>query len=249
MKANYSAVNFTSPGIAIKILCSSVFAILAVVVGTCFAADSETLEARWRELSKQYVLADTKLLQMEEKKRKGIPEQLDLRDELRAELAQAPQPSIEEIKSLLNSAELLDRKTALVTAFVKQITSPDIIATILTRYEGERDFFIRFYSHHVLMNLSDDQVKSVQADILRISRSEQYETNLITSLPTILRLGSDAVIPLLTEYFIKGSPGLKRATYATLRASHPSYLKDIRSILKRDKAKSALAFIEKLDTL
>ena len=236
-------------GIAINNLHIGTLGLILILAGACLAADNEASEGNWRELARQYVIADEKLFQLEENKLKGIPEQLSLRDKLRAELDQVAQPSIKQLASLLGSPDSLDRKTALVAAIVKQITSPDITTTILNRYNEENDFVIRFYSHQVLKNLSDDQVRSVQADILRISRNEKYETHRITGLPTLLRLERSVVLPVLVEYFKKGSPGLRRATYATLRANHDDYLKEIRSILKRDGATRVLKFIDELDKL
>ena len=80
-------------------------------------------------------------------------------------------------------------------------------------------------------------------------RNEKYESHLITSLPTLLRLERDAVIPVLVKYFKEGTSGLKKATYATLRAKHDDYLREVKNILKRDGAKRALKYIDKLDKL
>lgn len=236
-------------GVAIKTLSITTIVLVLAFPVLSVAGSGSAVEDKWRDLAKQYVKADEKLLQLEENKLEGIPQQLDLRDDLRAELEHVPSPSIDQLASLLRSPDPFDRKTALVATFLKHLTSPDLTKAVLNRYNDENDYFIRFYSHQVLMNLSDEQVRTVQADILRISRSEKYETILVTSLPTLLRLERAAVVPLFVEYFKKGSPGLKRATYATLRSNHEDYLGDIRSILKRDKAKGALAFINELDKL
>ena len=236
-------------GVAIRTLFISILLLTIALPVLGGAGSGSAIEDNWLALAKQYVRADEKLLRLEQNKQKGILQQLDLRDDLRANLEHAPSPSIDQLTSLLRSLDPFDRKTALVVTFLRHITSLDLTKLVLNRYNDESDFFIRFYSHQVLMNLSDEQVRTVQADILRISRNEKYETILVTSLPTLLRLERDAVVPVLVGYFKKGSPGLKRATYATLRSSHDNYLEEIRSILKRDKAKGALAFIDRLDKL
>jgi hypothetical protein len=182
------------------------------LAGSGFVTGSETSLSQWREIGQKYVLADQKLLQLDQSKSGGIPQQLELRDKLRADLDQVPPPTNDELASLLDSPDPLDRKTALVAAFVKHITSPSITKIIVNRYNDESDFLIRFYSQQALMNLSDDQVRSVQADILHMIRNEKYESHLITSLPTLLRLERDAVIPVLVKYFKEGTSGLKKAT-------------------------------------
>ena len=220
---------------------------LALFVPCPASSDSASVN-NWETLARQYVLADQKLLELEEKKLEGIPRQIDLRDELRASLVKVASPTVDRLKLLIGSSDPLERKTALVAFFVNKLTSPDIVALFLSRYDKEDDFFIRFYIHQGLMNLSDDQLRTMQADVSRIITAEKYETLQITSLPTLLRLERDVTMPILVGYFKKGSPWLKKAAYASLRSNGKSdYIKKVKATLKTDKATSAIEFLNGLE--
>jgi hypothetical protein len=214
----------------------------------CQASSDSATVNDWKALARQYVLADQKLLELEEKKLEGIPQQLDLRDDLRSSLAKLPSPTIDQLKLLLGSSDSLNRKTALIAVFFKKVTDSGIIRTTLNNFRKEDDFFVRFYSHQALMNLSDSQLRTVQADVSRIIATEKYETLQVTSLPTLLRLQRDVAVPIFVMYFKKGSPGLKRAVYATLRSSGRSDdLGKIKATLKIDKDTSAIEFLNDLE--
>lgn len=228
--------------------CTFVVVLVLAASAPCQASSDSATVNDWEAVARQYVLADQKLLELEEKKLEGIPQQLDLRDDLRSSLAKVPLPTIDQLKLLLGSSNSLNRKTALVAVFFKKVTDSDIIRATLNNYSKEDDFFIRFYSHQALMNLSDSQLRTVQADITRIITTEKYETLQVTSLPTLLRLQRNVTVPILVTYFKKGSPGLKRAAYATLRSSgRNDDLGKIKAMLKADKATSAIEFLNDLE--
>ncbi len=201
----------------------------------------------WFTYAREYVEKDRRLIDEPNAARTMVLQYLDERDAAANKLVQLPTLSTAELVKLVSSSDAKDRRVVLAAAMITGVNDISFVRTALKGYLKENDYLVKFYSHRMLAHLTNEQLKTVEADILRALESERVADALLEGIPNIIRLDRERARPLLVRYLKFGSPGLRRATVIHVVQMGIGYSTKVKVDLERQKAHEALMLLKEVE--
>ena len=96
--------------------------------------------------------------------------------------------------------------------------------------------------------MKEKTIKRFEDDLINILYFETDQSLVVGAMPIIIRLERSKTIPLFVKYFKDGPEGLRKTAYVYSKKVGEEYFDEVKSILEKEKAVDALAFIKEAES-
>jgi hypothetical protein len=221
--------------------------ILISLLSVDVSIGSELKATVWQDYAKSYIKNDQRLLDRANGSSEEVLSILRQRDEAMERLATSTLPRDSTLVALLQSSSILERRMALIAAIAKKTSNPSLLQTVLSQYTEKDDYLLKFYSFHLMRNLTQKQISEHSTALCTLFQQEQSESLIVSGLPLLFRLKQDDVLPIVLAYMRKGPNSLRRSVGAYMLGTNKPLFKKTLQIAEEEGMAEASEDLKRLE--
>lgn len=215
--------------------------VIATLICVGISCRSQTKNA-WYKVAEEYIEYDNLMFENRIKDpQKGI-EFLKIREACRKTLINSKRPYENELKILLVSKNMLDKKVALVYCALRGVHRIELYKYVFDILATSPDMQLRFYSYLAINNLTENDIVRYQDDFLNILSKEDIDALVIKALPILKKIDSPKVVDFFMKYLTHDSKMIQVAAQNYVKDIDKDYQKEINNRMSTYRKKKGTTF-------